>query len=53
MRLLQVRIILLVDVLLDKFKSTMREEVAAKNLEDARIHNATIEEVVQRIREEN
>ena len=38
---------------IDKFKSNMREEQAVKALEDARTQNAVIEEIVERIRQEN
>ena len=37
----------------DKFKSSMREEQAVKALDDARTQNAVVEEIVERIRQEN
>lgn len=37
----------------NKFKSTMREEVAIKTLEDIRTQNAIVEEVLDSIRREN
>ena len=49
----QVRITSYLIVLLDKFRSTMREEQAFKALEDARTQNAIIEEIIDKIRNEN
>lgn len=44
---------ILINLFLDRFKSTMREDVALKTLEDVRTHNAIIEEVLDSIRKEN
>lgn len=38
---------------IDRFKSTMREDVAIKALEDARIQNSIIEEVIDKIRNDD
>lgn len=40
-------------MLLDKFKATMREEQAIKALEDSRTQNAIIEEIIEKIRNDN
>lgn len=40
-------------MLIDKFKATMREDVAMKNLDDVRTQNAIVEEVIDKIRNED
>lgn len=41
------------EIATNRFKSTMKEDVAVKSLEDVRTSNAIIEEVLDSIRKEN
>jgi hypothetical protein len=42
-----------IQLLIDKFKSTMKEEFAMRAFEEAKTQNAIIEEVVETIRNQN
>ena len=37
----------------DKFRASLREEQAIKALEDSRTQNAIVEEIIDKIRQEN